>query len=80
MWFCYGGIASRTVLDNKMIINSKRFGDVQEESAAVLIKAVSFRAPVKLGVKCNAHGRQHLPPSVKLSLPTMCLIIKEITH
>lgn len=66
--------------DNTMVIHSKRFGDEQEERAVDFVKAASYSAPEKLGVKRNAHGRQHLPPSVKLSLPTVSLIIKEVIH
>lgn len=74
--YCYDGVPSRTVTDNKTMIHFKRFGHVQERRAVGFVKAVSFRAPVNLGVKRNTRGSQHLPPSVKLSLPTVCLHYK----
>lgn len=67
-------------MTDNIVINSKKFGDVQENRAVDFVKAASTRAPVNLGVKRNNRGRQNLPPSVKLSLPTVCLIIKEVIH
>lgn len=71
----YARVSNRTGATKKMIINSKRFGKMCQEGRAV---DFCFRAPVNLRVKHNTRGWQRLPPTVKPSLPTACLIIKEV--